>query len=221
MLATAAAILALAAPAEATLVTCERGAAEFEARMQTVAGAERMKMRFVLQARTPGKRRYRRVAAEGWSDWTSANPGVTRYSYARRVEDLIGPARYRVLVRFRWLDAGGATIARDSDRSRSCRLPDLRPDLELLDLWSTGDGRYLALVGNTGRSDVEDFDVVFTVGEEELVPVTVDRLAAHRERVVEVAGPLCEPGTVLSAEADPDALVEERSEADNALSVTC
>ncbi len=221
MLATAAAILALAAPADAALVTCERGAAEFEARMETVPGAARMKMRFTLQARAPGRRSWRRVAAEGWGEWSSANPGVTRYSYARRVEDLIGPARYRVLVRFRWLDASGATIARDSDRSRSCRQPDLRPDLELLDLWTAGDGRYLALVGNTGRGEAEDFDVALTVGEEELEPVTVDRLGAHRERVVELSGPVCEPDSELTAEADPDDLVEERSEADNALTVTC
>ncbi len=221
MLATVLAVLSLAAPADATLATCERGAAGFEARMESVPGAARMKMRFVLQARTPGRRGFRRVAAAGWGAWTSAAPGVTRYSYARRVEELIGPARYRALVRFRWLDASGATIARETDRSRSCRQPDLRPDLELLDLWTAGDGRYLALVGNTGHSEAEAFDVVVAVGEEELEPQTIDRLPAHRERVVELTGPLCEPGSEVTAEADPDDFVEERSEADNALTITC
>ncbi|MGH2944923.1 MAG: CARDB domain-containing protein [Solirubrobacteraceae bacterium] len=219
MLAAAAALLALAAPADATLVTCERGVAEFEARMETVPGAASMSMRFTLQART--RRPYRRVEAPGFGEWTTADPGVTRYVYTRRVKELIGPARYRVLVRFRWLDAAGTTIDRDRERSRACRQPDLRPDLELLDLWTSGPGRYFALVANTGRGEAEAFDVSMTVGDEELEPVTVDRLAAGRERVVELAGPACEPGTAIHAEADPDDLVEERSEADNQLTLAC
>jgi hypothetical protein len=219
MLATAAALLALAAPADAALVTCERGAAEFEAQMQTVPGASSMGMRFTLQART--KRAYRRVEAPGFGEWTTADPGVTRYVYTRRVKELIGPARYRVLVRFRWLDATGATVARDRERSRACAQPDLRPDLELLDLWTSPPGRYFALVANTGRGEAGEFDVSLTVGGQELEPVTIDRLGARRERLVELAGPACEPGTAILAEADRDDLVEERSEADNALTVTC
>jgi hypothetical protein len=112
-------------PASATLLECERGAepaAAFEARMSAVAGTERMRMRFTLQARAKGQRAYRKVAAPGFDAWTTSAPGMTRYVFTRRVEQLIGPAQYRVRVRFRWLDANGDVVARATRVSRSCRV---------------------------------------------------------------------------------------------------
>jgi hypothetical protein len=116
---------AVAPPASAELLTCDRGAlaAEFEGRMSAAGGTARMRMRFTLQARTPGVRGYHRIAAPGFDAWTTSDPGVTRYVFTRRVESLIGPAQYRVRVRFRWMDAGGATVARATRVSRSCRIP--------------------------------------------------------------------------------------------------
>jgi hypothetical protein len=113
-------------PASATLLECERGAepaAEFEAEMSAVPGTERMRMRYTLQAATPGRRAYRRVAAPGFDVWTTSEPDVTHYVFTRRVEDLIGPAQYRVRVRFRWLDANGDALARATRTSRACRIP--------------------------------------------------------------------------------------------------
>jgi hypothetical protein len=116
---------AAAPPASAELLTCDRAAlaAAFEARMSAAADTARMRMRFTLQARTPGVRGYRRIAAPGFDAWTTSDPGVGRYVFTRRVESLIGPAQYRVRVRFRWLDASGATVARATRVSRSCRIP--------------------------------------------------------------------------------------------------
>jgi hypothetical protein len=101
-----------AAPASVELTACipRDRAAEFEARMGQVDDAAKLKMRFTLQARKPGKKAYRRVAAPGFSGWTTVDPGTSRYVFTRRVEGLVGPARYRAMVRFKWIDARGKTI---------------------------------------------------------------------------------------------------------------
>jgi hypothetical protein len=227
LIGTVAAALALApaGPASATLIACEHGAepaAEFEARMGTVPGAVRMRMRFTLQVLTPARPGYRRVAAPGFGGWTTSDPGTTRYVYTRRVEDLVGPASYRVVVRFRWLDAADEVIARDRAHSRPCRQQDVRPNLTIRDLAiepgpDAATRRYVARVRNTGRRPAGAFDVA--VGE--LPPVTVPSLGPGRERTVEVTGPACEPGSAITAVADPADLLDERSETDNELTLGC
>jgi len=228
ILVAAAALLAFApsasaAAASVALLACERGAnpaAEFQARMDATPAAARMQMRFVLQARRPGRRAYRRVAAPGFGAWASADPGVSRYTYTRRVENLIGPARYRVQVRFRWLDAAGRTVARSKTSSRSCRQPDLRPDLEVAELEVAEDG-YRVLVRNTGGSATGAFDLELSAGGVAIALTSVEGIAAGRERIVEVDAPACELGAELTATADPADSLPERSESGNALTIPC
>jgi hypothetical protein len=227
---------ALAAPATASgatagavLLGCERGdrpAAEFQASMDASPAAARMQMRFALQARLPGRRGYRRVAAPGFGTWATADPGVSRYTFTRRVENLIGPARYRVSVHFRWLDAAGRMVARARARSRSCRQPDLRPDLEVTELAllpsaARDEDRYRVVVRNRGRSPAGAFDLELSVGGAAAATVRVEGIAAGGERLVEIDGPACEPGLEVTATADPGDAVSERSEAGNVLTLTC
>jgi len=98
-------------------------AAAFEGDMRAIPGAVRLRMRFVLQARTPDDSAWSRVDAPGFGRSFTSAPGVGRYVYAKRVEDLLAPAEYRVRVRFRWLDALGRTIARQTRTSLACRQP--------------------------------------------------------------------------------------------------
>jgi CARDB len=207
-------------PASAELVSCERAhrAAEFEAAMDAVPGAEQLAMRFTLEARKPGRRRYRRVHAPGFSEWTSSSPGTERYVFTRRVEALVGPARYRVLVRFRWLDANGDVIARARRRSGSCRQRDHRPNLKVMALQVAG-GDYRVLVGNRGPSASGPFDLELTVDGEPLEPVAVDGLEPWEDRLVDLHGPEC--GTIVRAVADPLDLVDERVEDDNGMALSC
>jgi hypothetical protein len=223
MLALVTAALALATPANAVLLECERGdapAAEFEARMATLPGATAMQMRFTLQASTPAKPAYRRVAAPGFGTWTTSEPSTTRYVYTRRVEDLVGPASYRVVVRFRWLDAAGEQVARTRRVSRVCRQPDNRPNLTITGL-SVEQGadvatrRYVAFVRNTGRRTSDPFQLA--IGD--LVPVTVGPLPPGRDRAVELSGPACEDE--ITAVADPEDAIDERSEGDNERTAGC
>ena len=112
------------------LSACERGtdeldrAAVFEGQMRTIAGASRMQMRFTLQARTPDTARWSAVAAPGFGTWVSSAPGTSRYVYTKRVESLLAPASYRVLLRFRWT---ARERADDRARPRATRPPASSP----------------------------------------------------------------------------------------------
>jgi CARDB len=209
---------AAAGPASVSLTACapKERAAEFEARMDQISGAVRMKLRYSLEARKPG-RAWRRVVAPELAGWRTAAPETTRFISERRVTELTGPSHYRALVRFRWIDEQGETVARATRRSRTCWQPDHRPNLKPRELLLEDGGRYLVLVANTGRSASGAFDLEISG----LPPLVVDDLEPGEERWVEATGPQCEPGHVITATADPLDLVDERNERDNALRVRC
>jgi CARDB len=214
---------AQAAPAKVALTECvpKQRAAEFEARMGKVAGAERLKMRFTLQVRKPGQKAFHRVAAPGFRSWTTAAPGKTSWVFSRRVEALLGPARYRALVRFQWLDEDGKVVAHAKRFSRACRQSDHRPNLKVKSLTRVGKHRYNALVVNNGLTASEPFDVQLAVGTTLVEPVTIAALEPGARKLVTLHGPNCKPGESAVATADPLDLVDERSETDNAFTLTC
>jgi hypothetical protein len=210
---------AAAASASVTLTACQPRdrAAEFEARMEKVAGSARMKLRFALEARRPGKA-WRRVAAPELGGWRTAAAATTRFISTRRVTQLVGPSHYRTLVRFRWVDADGEIVAATHARSRACWQPDHRPNLKLLGLSVEDGSHYVVRIANTGRSATGAFDLQVSG----LAPLVIaDGLEPGEERFVEADGPACEPATRVTAEADPLDLVDERNERDNALTVRC
>jgi hypothetical protein len=209
---------AVASAATVTLTSCEptARAAEFEARMDKVAGSARMKLRFTLEARK-ARRSWRRVASPEFGGWRTADPATTRYISSRRVTGLVGPSSYRAVVRFRWIDADGDTVATAKVRSKACWQPDHRPNLKLRALSVEGKSHYVVLVANTGRSPSGAFDLQVSG----LAPVIVPDLQPGEERLVEADGPACEPGTRVRALADPLDLVDERNERDNAFTLRC
>ncbi len=217
------ALVSLALPAAAsaatvTLTSCQPDAraAEFEARMDKAAGSARMKLRFSLEARKPG-RAWRRVAAPELGGWRTAAAETTRYISSRRVTQLVGPSSYRAVVRFKWVDAGGRTVASAKVRSKACWQPDHRPNLKLRALSIEGRSHYVALVANTGRSPSGAFDLQLSG----LPALAVPELQPGEERLVEADGPVCEPGTRVRAIADPLDLIDERNERDNAFTLRC
>ena len=214
---------AQAAPAKVVLTDCapQERTAEFQARMGDVAGAERLKMRFTLQVRKRGQKAYHRVAAPGFRSWSTAQPDATSWVFTRRVEALLGPARYRAMVRFQWLDADGDTIAHAKRYSRSCRQPDHRPNLKVKALTRAGAHRYVAVLVNNGRTETGSFDLQLAVGDSLLEPVTLDSLLPGANKVVTLHGPRCAPGSSVTATADPLDVVDERSEVDNAFTLPC
>lgn len=209
---------AAAGPASVTLTGCKpkERAAEFEARMDQVSGAVRMKLRYALEARKP-RRAWRRVAAPELGGWRAADMETTRFISERRVTQLVGPSYYRALVRFRWIDAHGDVVARAKARSHACWQPDHRPNIKLRELSFEGKGSYVALVANTGRTTTGAFDLEITG----LSPIVVPELAPGEERLIEATGPECAPGAPVTATADPLDLIDERNELDNAVTRRC
>jgi hypothetical protein len=234
----AAAFAGAAAPAHAAvgagvkLVGCESSldpmgrAATFEARMRLRKAARRMQMRFTLQTRTPEEPRWRTLPAAGFGKWLTSDPGVGRYVYTKRVVSLAAPGSYRTIVRFRWLDAGGKRVASARAKSPTCRQADLRPNLRPLGVEAqagadAAHARYLVPVVNRGRSLAGPFDVVVSVDDTTLTPARAPELQPGERALVEVQGPPCAAGQMLTVDVDPTGAVDERTEADNQLSVPC
>jgi CARDB len=227
---------ASAAPAtaisSARLVSCQSALnpadrlATFEGRMRTLRGTTRMQMRFTLQTRGKDQVSWHALAAPGFGRWLSADPGVGRYVYTKRVVSLLAPASYRTVVRFRWLGRGGHRIASDRSTSPICRQLDLRPNLRPLGIQErpgadAQHARYVVPVVNRGKSAAGPFDVVVAVDGATLAPAQTPDLAPGERALVEVNGPPCAPGSMLTVDVDPTGAVDERVEADNRLSVPC
>jgi hypothetical protein len=193
--------------------------ATFEARVRAAHGSERMEVRFTLQV-AEGTLGWRRVVAAGLDEWLTSEPEVARYVYAKTVRNLSAPASYRTVVRFRWLAADGTVVARSRATSRSCRQPDMRPDLGVAAIDAI-DGGYAVALHNRGRSAAGAFSVALAVGGRQLQPVALAELAAGERRVVELAGPACSPGEPLRAAADAGGAVDESDEDDNVSTAIC
>jgi hypothetical protein len=200
--------------------------AVFEGRMRTVRGATKLQMRFTLQTRSKEEPSWQGLSAPGFGRWLSSDLGVGRYVYTKRVVALVAPAWYRTTVRFRWIGRGGRRLASRRSTSPVCRQLDLRPNLRPLGIEARpgadpGHARYVVPVANRGKSAAGPFDVVVTVDGATLPPAHTPELAPGERALVEVDGPPCTAGSMLTADVDPTGAVDERAEADNRLTVTC
>ena len=212
----------------ATLESCttsplpvERIAA-FTGSMPPRAGGARMQMRFELERKRAGQRRWRRLKAAGFGVWERADPNVAGFVFTKRVTGLPVPATYRALVRFRWLAADGTTLRRVHAHTRACRQPDLRPNLVpgalsgALDAQQPGMAFYALVVRNTGRSTAAPFSISVGTGTAE-----VGELAAGEERTVSVVAPACLPLVAIVVRVDADRRVEESQERGNGARRPC
>ena len=156
----------------------------------------------------------------------TSDPGVGKYVYTKHLVSLAAPAAYRVQVRFRWLDADGERVASSRRTSAVCNQRDLRPNLKPLGVTAqpgadAEHARYVVPVVNRGRSLAGPFDVVVSVDGVTLTPAQAPELAPAERALVEVVGPACTDGQMLTADVDPTGAVDERAEGDNRLSVPC
>jgi CARDB protein len=237
---TAALLVSALAPAAASaapvgnarLVSCVSAldpadrAATFEGRMRTVRGTVRMQMRFTLQTRGKDQIHWHALAAPGFGRWLSSDPGIGRYVYTKRVVALEAPASYRTVVRFRWLGRAGRRVASDRSTSPTCHQADYRPNLRPLGIderpgADSEHARYVVPVTNRGKTVAAPFDVVVTVDGATLTPAQSPELAPGERALVEVQGPPCTAGSMLTVDVDPTGAVDERDEEDNRISVPC
>lgn len=232
--ATASAKRASAPIARVSVPTCQselmqaNRVVEFTGDMRTVKGAQRLEMRFSLQVRTGGpSSRWRTLKAPGFNQWLSSDPGVRRYRYTKRVQNLVAPARYRVQTRFRWIDGDGDRVRSKTVRSPSCMQRDLRPNMNAVALErlpaaaAPGRAYYRATVRNGGATATAPFGATLTVNGTPQTALSLVGFAAGEQRAVLFDGPACRPGTRISVQLDPGGVITERNEGDNVINRAC
>jgi len=232
---------ASAASAGARLVACHRSPA-IDQRvavvgtwMRPVAGGTRLAVKLDLWERTPGQRWSQRTDVPGLGSWTTPSDAQlgTRagdvFKYRQAVGRLEVPATYRFHVAFRWLGPNGKVVREAAVTTKTCREPDLRPDLMLRDVRALptrgGSVRYVVRVGNEGRSPAARATIAATLpGDAAPYQRTrvVHALAPGATAVVRFVGPGCLAGGQPATFAvDPANAVDEADEANNALSAVC
>jgi hypothetical protein len=198
--------------------------------MATVAGAQRLQMRFQLQERTAQGLVLIRGGDLG--QWISpSSPTLGQHSSDRWVVNhpVTGvpvPGSYRFKVSFRWIGSNGQVIGQTQKSTESCRQPDLRPNLyvRLLSSQATSGGeRYTVEVGNSGLTGVTGVELVFSPGGgAQSVMKTIASLPAHQRVQRTFVGPACTSSSdPVSITVDPDDLIVVASRADNSITVPC
>jgi hypothetical protein len=212
-------------PASVKTVRCSiaRHEAAFHARMQRLAGAERMAMRFTLLERG-GAGEFAPVKVPGLRRWHRSRPGVSAFGYRQGVRNLMENAVYRMLVDFRWFSAEDELIRSMRRRSSPCRQYGALPNLRAKVLGETpsavpGVVRYLVRLKNDGNAAASDASVALVVDGDVVDTVGGITLAAGERRTVAIRGPECD--RVVEVSADPDDTIAESSEEDNVDAVDC
>ena len=244
----------LAAPsAKKASVKLERCSLEdhsalFYARMRSVPGSVRMKLKFTLLERAGGIE-WEKVDSPELDQWRKSEVGVRRFGYHQEVKGLTEGLAYRVAVRYRWYDGAGAVIKRARRRSRPCRQYTALPNLKvqtlggrsLASVWRydlrvrnkgnaaatdvpvqlvvDGVVRYQAVVSNTGKAAATGVPVRLTVDGDVVDTVTFASLAPGEQRSVAIRGPQCD--RLVKLEADPEQAIAESSDDDNVFELSC
>jgi hypothetical protein len=199
----------------------EDASALFLARMHQIAGGDRMRLRFKLLEK--GATGFHPLKAPGLGRWRKSNPGVRTFAYRQAVRGLEAGTLYRAEVDFRWYDADGDVILTARRRSPACRQYDVLPNLTATPFATKtlrqGVVRYRVLVTNEGIATATGVPVRLTVDGDVVDTVTVPELVPAERLVIAIQGPACTRS--VKAEADPDGVIVESSEADNAHELAC
>jgi hypothetical protein len=203
-------------------VTSSNRAATFYARMDTIANASRMQIRFLLLERLGRDDTWSKLDVPALRQWHTSQAGVKRFGWKQTVDALRLGGAYKARVQCRWLSATGTVIAAVARDTPVCRGP--LPNLTVGDLTvksgPTGDTRtYRVDVTNRGKVDTDQVAVSLSVDKAILDMVTISHLAAGETRTVSFTGPPCR--RAVRAKADPDNAIGETIERDNSQLFSC
>jgi hypothetical protein len=200
----------------------ETRAAVFQGRMRTIAGTDRMLMRFTLRERF-GDEKLHSVTVPELRAWRSAKPGVKDFRYKQTVTGLQGGGEYRVSVDFRWLDADGNLLRKARRQSGVCRQPgelaNLTVGLPTAQAGPEGTSVWVVPILNRGQAVARDVAVELFVDGAATNVNHIDSVAPGETREVRFTGPACKRN--LRIVADPADTIKERLERDNVLLVPC
>jgi hypothetical protein len=212
-------------PASVKTVRCSvaRHEAVFHARMQRLAGADRMAMRFTLLERGSAGG-FAPLKVPGLRRWHRSLPGVSAFGYRQGIRNLVENAVYRMRVDYRWFSPEGELVRSMRRRSSPCHQYSALPNLRAKVLGHTpgampGVVRYVVRVKNDGNAAANDASVALVVDGDVVDTVGGVTLAAGERRTVTIRGPECD--RLVEVRADPDDTIAESSEEDNADAVDC
>ena len=211
---------------QAGLATCHTGNAltdryaVFTGSMPSDTGVAAMAMRFNLLERTPGGS-WTAVSLPHWGVFErTTRAGVPGFIFAKRVQQLAAPARFRAVIDFRWFDANGQLLRSARRKSPVCRQPDPRPDLHVTRVIFTGQRLSGVVIANRGRSDAAAFLVTVSRSAASATQ-TVDSLPAGAERTLAIAIGRCTAGEPIRIALDPAGAIDEADKADDSVTVAC
>ena len=203
-------------------VTSSNRAATFYARMDSVAGAAKLQIRFQLLERLGRDDSWSKLDVPALRQWHTSQAGVKRFGWKQTVDALRIGGAYKARVQYRWLTAAGTVLDSVSRDTPVCRgpLPNLAVGNLTVKPGPTSDTRtYRVDVTNRGKIDADDVAVSLSVDKAILDTVTVSHLAAGETRTVSFNGPPCR--RAVRAKADPDNSIGETVEGDNSELFAC
>jgi hypothetical protein len=211
-------------PATVKLVDCsiDQRSGVFHARMHQVDGGDRMWMRFTLLLK--GGDGFQPLKAPGLGRWRKSNPAVGTFGYKQVVRGLQAGAAYRARVDFRWYDAEDTLLETARRTSAPCRQFDALPNLTvaLVDAEpgrKAGIMRYHVEALNDGVAPALAVPVQLEVDGDVVNTVTIASLLPAERRELILHGPECTRS--VEATVDPDGVLVESSEEDNADLIAC
>jgi hypothetical protein len=196
--------------------------ATFYGRMRSVAGANRMMMRFTLIDRAADGSTV--VPAPHLAQWRRSRPGVKTFGYAQTVTGLEVGGSYAALVDYRWVGASGRTIKTAHRTSGECRQDGKLPNLAITRVAaSRGDAGgtllYSIDVTNLGAAEAKDVLVDLFVDDGAADGARVDSVNPGATVTVRISGPVCDRR--LRAVVDRLDTIHETTDDDNVLRSRC
>src|SRR3954462_1070765 len=113
-------------------VTSSDRAATFYARMDSITGAAKMQIRFLLQERLGRDDSWSRLDVPALRQWHTSQAGVKRFGWKQTVDALRLGGAYKARGQYRWLSPVGAGLGTGSRDTPVCRGP--LPNLVIGDL---------------------------------------------------------------------------------------
>jgi CARDB len=211
-------------PATVKVKDCsiENESALFLARMRQIEGSDHMWLRIRLLEK--GDSGFHLLKAPGLGRWRKSKPAVGAFAYKQAVRGLEAGSLYKAVVDYRWYDEDGDLLATTRRRSAPCRQYDVLPNLtatpvSVKSLRQPGVVRYRVLVTNEGIATATGIPVRLTVDGKVVDTVTVGQLQPAERREISILGPACV--STVKVEVDPDGVIVESAESDNAREVAC
>src|SRR3954447_8037304 len=203
-------------------VTSSDRQATFFARMDTIAGASKMQIRFQLLERLGKGDSWDKLDVNPLRQWHTSQAGVKRFGWKQTVDNLHVGGAYKARVQYRWLSAAGTVLDTETRDTPVCRGP--LPNIAVGDLTTkagpTADTRiYKVSISNTGKVDADEVDIQLAIDKAVLDTITLDSLVAGDARTVSFTGPPCRRG--VRVKADPGNSIGESIEDDNSQLFAC